>query len=55
MTQLTEFERDRIILATARGVLRILEHMPNGMLSVEHVELIQALDSFPIITEEPRR
>ena len=52
---MTDLEHEHIILATARGVLRILEHMPDGMLSTEHVELIESLDAFPIITEAPHR
>lgn len=52
---MSEFERDRIILATARAMRWLIENTPRGVLSPEHVELIDSLEKFPLITEAPRR
>jgi len=54
MTLLTDIERDRLILATARAAQWLILQFPYGSLSDEHIELIEALEKFPIIKEEPR-
>lgn len=55
MTPLTDIERDKLILASARATAWLISRHPYGTLSDEHVELEKALEKFPIIREAPPR
>jgi hypothetical protein len=50
---MTDHERDRLILATARCVHWLLRR--SRVNSDEYQELTDALEKFPLVMEEPRR